>query len=416
MPFPPRWPTHGLWRHPDFLRLWGAQIGSAVGSRLTRTAVPVIAILTLHAPPDAVALLAALGVAPGVVVALFVGGHVDRAAKRPLLVGADLVRAGLVLGVPLAAWLGALSMPQLHLTVAAVGAATTLFQIADGSFLPRLVGPDAVVEGNAKLEATDAIAEAAGPGIAGILIELISAPVVLVLDALSYLWSAALLARLRVHEVPNVAPSPERTAARVLDDVRAGFRVTLAHPVVGPTLVADAVTYLFGGFFLALYMLFTLDTLALSPATVGVVIGVGGIGAFAGAALAGPLGRRVGTGRALVLALLVGQATKVCVPLALGAGALTIPLLLVQQLVGDACLGTYVVHAVSLRQRALPFDVLGRATATFHVVTGAALPLGALIAGPLATAFGTTATLWIGTIGGALAVPALLRPSVLRLR
>ena len=412
MPFPPRWPTHGLWRHPDFLRLWGAQIGSAFGSRLTRTALPIIAILSLHAPPDAVALLAALGVAPGVVVALLVGGHVDRAAKRPLLVAADLARAALVLGVPLAAWLGALSMPQLHLTVAAVGAATTLFQIADGSFLPRLVGPDAVVVGNAKLEATDAIAEAAGPGIAGILIQILSAPAVLVLDALSYLWSAALLARLRVREVPNAAG---RTRARMVDDVRTGFRVTLAHPVVGPTLVADAVAYLFGGFFLALYMLFALDTLALSPATVGVVISVGGIGAFAGAALAGPLGRRVGTGGALVLALLVGQAAKLCVPLAAGAGRLTIPLLLVQQLVGDACLGAYAIHAVSVRQRVLPADVLGRATATFHVVTGAALPAGALIAGPLATALGTTTALWIGTIGGALAVPVLLRASVLRL-
>jgi hypothetical protein len=416
VPFPPRWPAHGLWRHPDFLRLWGAQVGSAFGSRLTRTAVPVIAILTLHAPPDAVALLAALGVAPGVVVALFAGGHVDCAAKRPLLVGADLVRAALVLGVPLAAWLGALSMAQLHLTVAAVGAATTLFHIADGSFLPRLVGPDAVVEGNAKLQATDAIAEAAGPGIAGILIELLSAPVVLVLDALSYLWSAALLARLRVRELPNEAPSPGRTATRVLDDVRTGFRVTLAHPVVGATLVADAIAHLFGGFFLALYMLFALDTLALSPATVGVVISVGGIGAFVGAALAGPRGRRVGTGRALVLALLVGQAATLCVPLALGAGALAIPLLVVQQLVGDASLAVYAIHAVSLRQRAMPGDVLGRATATFRVVTGAALPLGALIAGPLATAFGTTTALWIGTIGGGLAVPVLLRGSVLRLR
>lgn len=401
------WPTGGLWRHPDFLRLWAAQAASAFGSRITRTALPIVAILTLRASPTEVAVLSALGVAPGVVVGLWAGGRVDRAARRPLLVGADLVRAGLILTIPAAAWLGALSMPQLYAVAAAVGAATTLFQIADSSFLPSLVGRDRLVEGNARLEATDSVAEAAGPGIAGVLVELLTAPVALVVDALTYLWSALLLGGIRAREAP---PAPAGPRASVMDDVRAGFRACLAHPLVGRLLLAEAVTYLFGGFFLALYMVLALETLRLSPAAAGLVIGVGGVGAFAGALLAAPLGRALGTRRALAASLAAGQAANLLVPLAAHAGPLAVPLLVAQQLVGDAFLGAFAIHAVSLRQRELPDAVLGRASAAFHVTTGALLPAGALLAGLLADALGVPAVLWIGAIGGLLA-PLLLATS-----
>jgi predicted MFS family arabinose efflux permease len=187
----------------------------------------------------------------------------------------------------------------------------------------------------------------------------------------------------------------------------------LAHPLVGRLLLAEAVTYLFGGFFLALYMVLALETLRLSPAAAGLVISVGGVGAFAGALLAAPLGHALGTGRALAVSLAVGQAANLLVPLAAHAGRWAVPLLATQQLVGDAFLGAYIVHTVSLRQRELPESVLGRANATFHVVTGALLPAGALLAGPLAATLGITATLWVGAVGGLLA-PMLLAGGISR--
>ena len=406
------WPTGGLWRHPDFLRLWGAQAASAFGSRITRTALPILAIVTLRATPGELAVLSALGVAPSVVVGLLVGGRVDRSAKRPLLIGADLVRAVLVATIPLAAWLGMLSMPQLYGVAAAVGAASALFAIADNSFLPVLVAPEQLVEGNARLEATESVAEAAGPGLAGIMVQALTAPVAIAIDALSYVWSAALLSRIRTRESP-AAPSD---GGSVLRDVRAGFRACLAHPVLGPTLIAEAIVYLFGGFFLALYMLLTLRTLGLSPGVVGLVIGVGGVGAFAGALLAPALGRRLGTGTAMVLALAVGQGAVLLIPLAVHAPALAVPLLTLQQLVGDAFLAGYAVHAVSLRQRVLPAELLGRASAAVHATTGGALALGALVAGPVATALGASAAAWIGACGGLLAVALLLASPVRRVR
>lgn len=406
-------PRGALWRHPDFLRLWGAQIGSAFGSRITRTALPMIAILSIGATPTEVAILSALGVAPGVIVGLFVGGTVDRSRKRPLLIGADLTRAALILTVPAAAWLGVLTVPQLYIVAAAIGAATTLFQIADNAYLPTLIGKEHLLDGNAKLEATDAVAEAAGPGVAGVLIQVLTAPFAMVVDALTYLWSAWLLGRIRAPEKAAAEPSETST----LHDIVTGVRACLAEPLIAPLLVAETILSFFGGFFLALYMIVALETLGLSPASVGLIISVGGIGAFAGATLAKPLARLAGTGRAMVIALAVGQASALLIPLSLQVpSGLTIPLLLVHQLVGDAFVTAFVVHMISLRQRTLPHDVLGRANATFHVATGLMLAVGALVAGPLAGAIGVMPAMWIGALGGLLVVPVLLASPLRRLR
>jgi len=406
------WPQGGLWRHPDFLRLWGAQVGSAFGSRITRTALPIIAVL-IHATAAEVAVLAALGVAPGVLVGLFAGGYVDRARRLPLLVGADLVRALLILTIPAAAYAGWLSMPQLYLVAALVAAATTLFQIADSSFLPTLVGRELLVEGNARLGATDSVAETAGPGIAGILIQLLTGPVAVIVDALSYLWSALLLSRIRTPEARSAATAREGS---MWDDARAGFRACLADRLVRPLLLADAVAMFFGGFFMALYIVLYMETLRLPPAAVGLVISVGGVGAFAGALLAGPLGRVRRTGAAMIASLALGQAAMLFLPLAAYAGRFAIVCLVAQQLVGDGFLAAYRIHAISLRQRVLPDATMGRANATFHVVIGIALPAGALVAGPLAGVIGVVPALWIGTTGGLLAVPVLLASPLPRLR
>ncbi len=196
------WPRSGLWRHRDFLHLWGAQSISAVGSRITRTVLPLYAILSIDATPNQVAMLAALSTAPGFVVGLSLGGTVDRQQKRGLLIGADLVRAAVLLVVPAVAWFGSVTMGQLYAVAALAGAATALFQIADNSYLPALVRRDQLIDGNAKLHASDSFAEVTGPGLGGILMQLLGAPGAIVLDAASYLTSAGLLARIRTVERP----------------------------------------------------------------------------------------------------------------------------------------------------------------------------------------------------------------------
>jgi MFS family permease len=197
----------GLWRHRDFLRLWTAQAISAFGSRITRTALPIIAVTTLDQPEAVVGLLAAMQLAPGVVLAMLAGGFVDRSRKRRILIAADLIRAALVASLTLVWALGALSMVQVVAVGAGVGAATALFQITDVAYLPVLIGRGRLVEGNAKLETTEAVAEITGPASAGVLIAALGAPLAVAIDAASYLWSALMLGRIRSSDDDRVRPA-----------------------------------------------------------------------------------------------------------------------------------------------------------------------------------------------------------------
>lgn len=400
--------TQSLWTHADFRRLWAAQAVSAVGSRITRTAVPIIAISSLGASATMVSVLSAMTMAPGVVIALFASGAIDRARKRPLLIAMDIVRAGLLLTLPVAAVAGVLTMTHLIVVAALTGAATAVFVIAKSAYLPRLVEVDALVEGNTKLQTTEAVAEVAGPSIAGFLIQAVTAPVAIVVDALGFLWSAWWLKRIEAGEETAPPATPEHPLADIVE----GWRVCRARPVVLALLAAEGTFGLFAGFFAAVYMLFTLRTLGLDEATVGLIIGVGGIGALWGALVAAPLTRWLGYGRAVVICLALSMAANVLVPMAEGAGQLTIAFLVGQQLIGDGFLSAFMILSVSVRQTALDHDVQARAGATFQVVGGLSLPIGALIAGPLADVVGTGTVLWIA-IGGALIPLAILSLSPL---
>ena len=408
----PVWPRGGLWREADFLKLWSAQAISALGSRITRTALPILAVLSIGAGADEVAVLSAVAVAPGVLVGLAIGGRVDRRAKRPLLIGTDLARAGLLLTLPLAAWLGRLGMGQLYLVAALCGAATTLFQIADNAYLPTLIGQDRLIEGNSKLESTEAVAEIIGPGLGGILVQAITAPLAIVFDSLSFVASALLLGAIR-REESSAPDALDGDRPSLIHDVRVGLRASVGHPIVGPEFLVEALSSITGGFFLSLYTLYALKTLQLSAGALGVIISVGGLGALMGTALAGRLSRRLGLGPALILCLGGSRLAGLLIPLARGPEWLAVTCLVGHQLLGDALLMSYYVLATSLRQVILPQEILGRANATFHVAAGVLLPLGALIAGPIATAAGVRAALWISAVIG-LAAPLILQLSAVR--
>jgi MFS family permease len=406
------WPSGGLWREVDFLKLWSAQGISALGSRITRTALPILAVLTIGATVEQIAILSALALAPGVIVGLAMGGRVDRRAKRPMLIGADLFRAALLLTVPLTAWLGWLSMGQLYAVAALTGAATTLFQIADKAYLPALIGRSRLVEGNAKLEATDAMAEITGPGLGGLLVQAITAPLAIAFDALSFLISALLLGAIRRAEVPAASDTGD-DGPTLIHDLRVGLRACVLHPLVRPVFLVEALSAFLNGVFATLYTVFALKTLGLTAATLGLVISVGGIGALFGALLAARFSAWLGMGRALIVCMTVSRVAGLLIPMARGPEWLAVSCLVSHQLVGDAMLIGYYVLAISMRQTVLPHDTLGRANATFHVTVGLLLPIGALLAGSIATATDVRTALWISALGG-LANPVILQLSAIR--
>ncbi len=391
-------PALRLWAHRDFLRLWIAQAVSVFGSRISGTALPIIAVNSLAAAPIDVSILGALGVAPGIAAGLFASGIIDRTSKRRALIGADLARAALLLVLPAAAFFGALAIWQLWLVAALTGVASMVFRMADTAYLPRLVEPEEILEGNTKLQTTEAIAEIGGPGIAGILIQTITAPAALIVDALSFLWSAFWLWRIETQEPPTI----EVAARHPLADIAIGWRACVTHPLARLVLVAHALLFTLGGFYMALYMIFLLRNLGLSAAMTGIVIGAGGLGALWGAVMAGPISRALGYGPALVVCVGGWIAATACVPLAQGAGTMTLPLLFTQQLVGDGFLAAFLILQVSLRQALLAQDIQARVAAIFHIAEGFALPAGALIAAPLANVLGIASTLWIAICGALL--------------
>lgn len=396
---------------PDFNRLWIAQIFSAYGSRITRTALPIIAITTLDQPEAIVGLLAALQLAPGVVLAMFAGGHIDRGDKRRILIGADLVRAAAVLSLTLTWAFGLLTMAQLLVAGAVVGAATALFQITDNTYLPVLIGKDRLPEGNAKLESTEAIAEITGPASAGLLIAAIGAPLAVVVDALSYVWSALWLGRIAARPEPPAEPAAEKHLG---SDLRVGLRVVFGHPYVRWIVVSHMVWSICGGFFMSLYSLFCLRELELSKSLFGVIIAMGGVGSLAGALLSRSLVRVLGLGRTLVIASGISLLCAVFIPLAGGSLAMIVLLLVAHQLISDGFAVAFIIQAVTLRQVVLPREVLGRANAAIHVCTASLLPISALLAGILAEAIGTREAVWVGVSIGIL--PPLLLLPLWRLR
>ncbi len=399
----------GLRRHADFKRLWAAQAVSAFGSRITRTALPIIAVSTLDQPDSIIGILMAMQLAPGVVLAMFAGGLVDRGDKRKILIGADLVRAGVVASLTIAWALGVLSMVHLIVCGAIVGAASALFQITDTSYLPALIGKDQLAEGNAKLESTEAIAEIMGPASAGLLIAAIGAPLAVVIDAFSYVWSALWLGRIETRAEPAAADAKPAKGPLRGEDLRVGLRAVFGHPYVRWIVISHMVWSICGGFFISLYTPFCLRELALSKSLFGIIIAMGGVGSLAGALMSRWLVATLGLGRTLVIASALSLTCAVFIPLASGSVAVVVTFLVLHQLLSDGFAVAFVIQAVTLRQTVLPKHLLGRANAAIHVCTASLLPISAIVAGFLAEAIGIRNAVWVGVAIG-FVPPLLLLP------
>jgi Na+/melibiose symporter-like transporter len=320
------------------------------------------------------------------------------------MIGADLVRAVALLTIPCAALLGHVTL-SLLLTVAVVtGVATMLYNLADHVYITGLVAPKRLLDANGKREAVDAIAEISGPALGGALVAWLTAPVAIAADAVTFVISALLLGKIKKRE--TVARSSVGTS--LVDDVRTGIRVVWRNATVRALFLATATLTFCMSFMASLYTLYALSDLKLTAAQLGITIGCGGIGGLVGAALAASAGVRWGARRTLIGALLLGAVVQVLVPLAPSVPAIAMAMLIVTQVVGDGALTVYLINETTLRQRLLPAESLGRAAATWQVVTGLLTPAGALTGAALAESIGMRPTLWMLAIGIALATAWLI--------
>lgn len=398
-----------LWRDPAFARLWAAQAISSFGARITREGLPMTAVLFLNAKPSVLGVLAALSYGPAFFVGLAGGGFVDRRRRLPILIGADLVRAAVLITVPIAAWLHLLALPQLMVAAALMGAASVLFDMADHAYLPGLIGKERLVDGNSKLSATESVAEMGGPALAGLLFQWLTAPFAVAVNAATYLASAAVLTTIR-HPEENPEPPP---AEHPFADAREGFRLAWAEPRVRPLLVVATCNGLFGGIFSATYLLFCLKVVGLTPALLGLAVACGGVGAILGAGLARPAARWLGAGPAIIAMGLAMPLVAGAIPLAPANIALGLIVLIVTQLLGDSTGVVYQVLAASLRQTILPTEALGRVAGAFQAAQGGTMLIGALAGGVVAEAIGIRQAMFVAA-GGLAIGPLLALASPLR--
>ena len=287
-------------------------------------------------------------------------------------------------------------MQQIYVVVAAAGILTVLFDVAYQSYLPALVDRDAVMEGNSKLALSSSIAEIAGPGLTGVLVELLTAPVAILFDALSFLASAVTVWLIR-------KPEPVRDAVsaggvHVWEELTTGMRILAQSPMRRAIAGHSATTGFFGGFFASLYVLFAIETLHLSPALMGAVIALGGVGNLIGAAVAPRLARQWGVGATLIASTLVMGTASFMIPLACGSILAATAFLAAAQ-VGDICWPVYHVGELSLRQVITPDHLLGRVNAAMQTLSRGLLPLGSFCGGLLAGRIGVRPTLAFGAAG-----------------
>jgi MFS family permease len=399
-----------LWRHRDFRQLWAAETVSQVGTQVTQLALPVIAVSVLAATPLQMGVLTALETLAFLVIGLPAGAWVDRWRRKRVLVVNDLVRAAALASVPLAWALGGLTLGQLFAVATVTGAATVFFDVAYQSYLPALVERDQIVDGNGKLATSQSVAQVAGPGVTGVLLRIVSAPLLVTVDAVSFLLSAVSIGRIRA---PDVVP--DRAARRPLRlEIAEGLSFVVRHPLLRRIVACTGTSNLFSAITTALLVLFALRTLGLPQSTLGLVLSAGAVGGLLGAVTGAPFARWVGEGRAIPLSVLVIVPFSALTPLAvLGAPGV---LLAVSTFVFGWGSVAYNITQVSFRQRLCPPALLGRMNASVRFLVFGTMPLGGLLGGVLGTWLGVVPALWVAVAGQLLAALPVTSSPLLRMR
>jgi MFS family permease len=406
--------TSPLWSNHAFVRVWAAASVSIFGSLITRVALPLVAILTLGAGAIEVAVLRSMDVAAALVVGLVAGAWVDRLRRRPVLIWADLGRAVLLGSIPVSFLLGTLQLWQLIAVAGLAAVLTTFFDAADNAYLPTIVERERLVEANSALAASGSVAEFAGFGISGLLVQLLTGPITIAINAVTYLASALLLLSVRTAEAP---PPPASEREPVLDEIRHGLGSVRASPILRAFVGSQMLMSMLWGVFGATWFLFAIDEVGISPAAIGVIAGVGGASSFIGAVVATRSTRRWGVGPVAIASMLLAALGNLLIPLApAGLPVVAIAFFLWQQLVADSAVTVYDVTETSVRQSLVEDRELGRVASTFQVASAAAQLIATIGAGLLAEVIGLRATSFLAPLGGLLAAAVLYWSPVRHLR
>jgi MFS family permease len=402
-PAAPRSQRDGVLGNTDFVKLWAGETVSLIGTQVTQFAMPLVAILALNATVFEVGVLNALRFVPVIVISLFAGVWLDRRRRRPVLIACALSNAVLIGLVPLASVTGLLSIGLLYLVTTLVGMLTVVFDVGALSYVPFLVDRRHLPESNSKLQASVAVAGISGPGLAGLLIGLITAPVTLSVDAASYLFSALGVISIRK---PEPAPEPDPAGRpSIRRSIAEGFHAVYGSRLLRVLLGQSATLNVGFGAVSTVFTVYAVRLLGLSPAKLGLTMAGLAVGSLFGALSAGRIRQALGLGRTLAVAVVAVSASPLLLLVPRGAGVAAVAVLFAGWLGHGLGIAVWNVNTITLRQALTPMRVLARMNATYRMLLFGALPVGALGGGLLGGAVGLRPALVIAAL--ALTSPIL---------
>jgi MFS family permease len=401
------------WRNGVFLKVWGAQASGLVGQQFSVLAMPLVAVLTLHAAASTVALMVACFNLPWVVIGLFVGVAVDRLPRRSVLIISDIARAILLTAIPFCALLGVLSMPQLFIIGLTVGTLDVFWLTAFRSYVPTVVRRDHLGRAYSLIGASDSITRTAAPSLAGAIIQIVGPPLGLAVTSLTYLASATLNATIRQPEPPRPTGSQHDP---VLKSFRAGLSYTLRHRLVLAMACSEATYFLFWSLTQSVLIVFLARELHMSPALIGLIFTVGTLGGLLGAATARRIADRIGIGATLIAGTSLRSLGMVLTPVvalfATGPDIGTIAVLMATRAINSYGWSVWDVNRETTQQAAITDDMRGRVNGSVLFLSGAMLAAGSAAGAAIVTLLGIIGTLIIGGAGTLLAVVWILQPPV----
>ena len=384
-----------LLRDRNFGRYWFGQTVSLFGDQITLIALPLTAVLVLDAGPAEMGYLVAAELAPALLFSLHAGAWIDRRGRRRrTMIATDLGRAALIATIPAAYALDALTMGQLYVVAFLTGTLVVVFQVASASLFPTLVAREQYVSAGSWLYGSRAFSFVAGPSVGGIIVQLFKAPLALVVDALTFLASAAFLSSIDPPEAP-VAEAKE-------GNVAGGLRYIRRTPTIRAALLTTATINFFNFMFFALFILFATRTLGIEPGTLGLILGTAAVGGLLGAAAAGPVSRRIGIGPAFAFSCLLFTAPLVLVPLATGPDPVVVSMLLAAEFLSSVGVMILDISAGAIFAAHIPQQMRARVSGAYGFVNNGVRPLGSLAGGALGASIGLRPTLWIATLGAIL--------------
>ena len=386
-------PSRGVFASRDFTRLWAGQTVSLIGTQVTQFTMPLVAVLTLRATVFEVGVLNSLRFVPVLLLSVFAGVWLDRRRRRPVLIFCALGNAVLIGLVPIAAATGELSIGLLYAVNGLVGTLNMIFDVGALSYVPFLVQRDKLSEANARLQVSGAVAGISGPGLAGLLVGLITAPVTLSVDAASYLASA-----IGLISVTSREPEPSPTGASILGSIAEGFRAVFGSRLLRALITQSTALNLFFGSFITIFVVYAVRTLHLRPVQLGIVIGASAAGGLAGALLATRARKALGFGKAMAVTTIGVSAAPLLLLIPRHASVLAIVIMVLAQLGYGASISAFNVNAITLRQVVTPTRLLARMNATYRMLIWGAAPVGAVAGGLLGSAVGLRAAVLISLI------------------